>query len=115
MSRLSAVRRRWIVLVGIVVLGVAVVLVADQGSPIHDYRVIDDHSLAVAITTGPWTWTRVTTVSETTSTVTIGVSSLSAPLAGFGDDLAELTVTLHDPIGNRTVIDASTALPVPRS
>ncbi len=114
-SRVWRLRRRWVVLVVVLILGFVAVRLADQGFPIHYYRVIDDHTLMLGTVTGPWTWTRITTVRETTSWVTVGVSSLSAPLAGFGDDVAELKVILRDPIGGRTVIDASSGLPVPRT
>lgn len=113
-SRVSRLRHRWVVLIIVLILGFVAVRLADQGFPIHHYSVIDDHTLILGTVTGPWTWTRITSVTETTSLVTVGVSSLSAPLPGFGDDIAELRVTLGDPIGGRTVIDASSGLPVPR-
>jgi hypothetical protein len=114
-SRLPRLRWRWIVLVVVLVLALGVVRLADKSFPIYDYRVIDDHTIVIGTVTGPWTWTRVTTVTETTSSVTVGVSSISAPGPGFGDDILELTVTLRDPIGDRTVIDASDGLPVRRT
>ncbi len=113
-GRVSRLRPRWVVLI-VLILAFAAVRLADQGTPIHYYRVIDDHTLILGTVTGPWRWTRITTAVETTSLVTVGVSSLSAPLPGFGDDVDELKVTLRGPIGGRTVIDASSGLPVPRT
>lgn len=108
-------RRRWIALVVVLVVAIVAVRLFDRDAPIHYYRVINDYALSVGTITGPSTWTRVTTVTETSSSITVGVASLSAPLPGFGDNIYELTVLLRDPIGVRTVIDASSGLPVPRT
>ena len=96
-----------------------VVLVAikglDQPMPFSYARVVDDHTLVIGTVSGPGTWTRVTSVQEGSDRIVIGVSHLRAPLPGTGDDLMELTVHLGEPIGEKTVMDASTGLDVPRT
>lgn len=108
-------RRSWILLLVAVALVVVAVRVQQPTVPIFSYRVIDDDTLAIQTVTGPWTWTRLTGVAETPSSITVGVGALSVPLPGYGGDILELTVTLQDPIDGRTVIDGSSGLPVPRS
>ena len=79
------------------------------------WRLIDGHTLVVESITGPGTWTRLTVVTEASSTVTIGVSSLRAPLPSTDVGIpVEFTVSLGEPIGDRVVIDASSGVPVPR-
>jgi hypothetical protein len=91
----------------ILVLVAAAVRLGNVGAPIFYYRVINDHTVAVGTVTGPWTWTRVAGVTETSSSISVAVSSLSVPLAGSGDNAVELTITLQDPIDSRTVRDAN--------
>jgi hypothetical protein len=64
--------------------------------------------------TGPGTWTRVTSVAETNATVTVSISSLRAPLPGFGDDIVEFTVTVREPLADRSVVDGRDGYFVPR-
>jgi hypothetical protein len=109
---LSKPRWRFIIAAVVVVLTVAAFRLGNAGAPIFYYRVINDHTVVVGTVTGPWTWTRVTALTETPSSVTIGVNSLSAPLAGAGDNAVELTVVLRDPVDARTVMDANAGLPV---
>ena len=111
-SRLPRVRRRWIVLVGLLALVLGFIWLQDKATWITYYRVTDDHTLAVGVT-GPPTWTRVTEVTETASTVIVGVSSFAVPLPGYGDNAIELTVHLSDAIDGRTVIDASSGRAIP--
>ena len=101
----------------VVVLALVALAVRLQDKPtaIHYYRVIDDRTIAVGTITGPGTWTRVTAATETTTSITVSVSSLTAPLPGAGDDILELNVTVQDAIDGRSVIDANSGLPVPRS
>ena len=118
MARLARSSRRWIVVVAIVI-GLAAVAVRSLDSPswISYYRVVDERTLVVGTVAGPGAWTRVTSVFETPSTVTITVSSLLVRL-GPGTSEAvpvESTATLHDPIASRTVIDGSSGLPVQRT
>lgn len=98
----------------VVALVAIAIRLLDASGPIFTYRVIDDYTLGIGTVTGPGTWTRVTAVTETSSSISVTVNSLRAPLPGTGDDILELRVTLSAPIGGRTVIDAN-GLPVPRS
>ncbi len=110
-------RRRWVALAIVLLLIVLSVRALDGTLAIASYRVTDDHTLVVQVGESPGAWTRVTNVAETTSAVTITVSSLAfRPGPGTAEAiLIEVSVTLHDPIGNRTVIDGSTGLLVPRA
>lgn len=93
---------------------VAVIISLDQRAPIDYYRLADDHTVTVGAGTGPTLWARVTTVTETDSSVTIGVSGVRAPLPSTSSQVTELTVTLQAPLNDRSVIDASSGLLVPR-
>ena len=111
-SLLRRVRRRWIVLIVVVVLVALSVRLQDRLIHFSCYQALDRWNLVVATVSGPGAWARVTSVSETPASITIGVSSLIAPLPGTGDDQVYLTVQLRDPFADRTVIDAMTGLPV---
>ena len=116
--RLLKLRRRWVAAL-VIVLAVTVVAVRslDSASWIYYYRVVDEHTLVVGTVTGPGAWTRVTSVAETPSTITITVSSLEfrlGPGTAVGVSV-ESTAKLRDPIGSRTVIDGSSDLPVQRT
>ena len=102
-------RRRWVVLVGLVIFAVFAVRLGDVADPIWGYRVIDERTIDVQTITGPNTWTRVTSVDETATTVTVSVSTIRVPLplAGYGDDLLWLRVVLREPLGNRQVFDGA--------
>ena len=93
---------------------VVAVLALDQGSSISSYRVIDDRIIAVTSTEGTGAWTRVARLDESAMTVTIEVRSLRLQLGGGTavGILTESIVNLRQPLGNRTVIDASTGMPV---
>jgi hypothetical protein len=116
--RLPRLWRRWVVVVAtVLVLAVAAVRSLDSPSWIYYYRVVDERTLVVGTVTGPGAWTRVTSVIETPSTVTITVSSLLVQL-GPGTAVGvpvESTAKLRDPIASRTVIDGSSGLPVQRT
>lgn len=115
--RLPSFRRRWVVVAVILVLVVMAVRLLDSASRIDYYRVSDDRTLIVGTVTGPVAWTRVTSVVETPSTVTITVSSLSIQL-GPGTALGypvESVAKLHDPVASRTVIDGSSGLAIQRT
>jgi hypothetical protein len=105
-SRLPGVRRRWIVLVALLALVLSFAWLQGKATWIYYYRVADDHTLAIGVT-GPPSWTRVTELTETASTVIVGVSSSAVPLPGYSDNSIELTVHLNDTLDGRTVIDAS--------
>ena len=109
-------RRRWLVLSTILfvvfcLIGMAActILVTDRAVWIEYYRVVDQQTLVVGADTDSRSWTRVTNVVETTTTVTITVRALPPPIrngTGGGQGL-ELIVKLRDPIGSRTVVDGS--------
>jgi hypothetical protein len=107
--RIPRPRRRWLVLAGLVILVIASVRALDRPMLIDSYRVIDSQTLGVETITGPGSWTRVTGVTEKSSSVTITVSSLDVPFVPRSDvgQSLELTVKLSAPIGKRTVVDGS--------
>ena len=111
-------RRRWMALAVVVVLLVVMaVRLLDNASWVSYFRVVDDQTLVVGTVTGPGAWTRVTSVIETPSTVTITVSSLLIQL-GPGTAVGvpvESVASLRDPLGSRTVIDGSSGLAVVRT
>jgi hypothetical protein len=114
--RLPRARRRWIAVAVVLVLVVTAVRLLDSASWIYYYRVVDDQTLVVGTVEGPGAWTRVTSVSETPSTITITVSSLlfrPGPGTAVGVPV-ESVAKLHDPIAGRTVLDGSSGLPVLR-
>ena len=112
--RRPRLRRRWIALLVVLGLVVAVVRSADGTLWINYYRFVDEHTLVVGTVAGPGAWTRITSVIETPSTITITVSSLLVRL-GAGTAVGipvESVAKLHDPRGDRTVVDGSSGLPV---
>ena len=116
--RPARLARRWVVVVAIgLVLAVLAVRSLDSPSWISYYRVVDERTLVVGTVAGPGAWTRVTSVIETPSTVTVTVSSLFVRVGpGTAEGVpVESTVTLHDPIAGRTVMDGSSRLPVQRT
>jgi len=90
-------------------LAVAAVRLLDRGSAMYYYRVIDDRALAVGTIEGSHAWTRVTSVVETPSTITITVNSTSIQLGpGTAAGIpVENVVNLRDPIGDRIVVDGN--------
>jgi hypothetical protein len=102
------------VLVLVAVLALAGSRMLDAASPIVYYRVIDPQTLVVATSEGRGAWTRVTSITETPTTVTITVSSFWFRLGPATDEAyaVESTAKLHEPLGSRTVIDGSSGLPV---
>ncbi|MGH2406464.1 MAG: hypothetical protein ACRDF7_00105 [Candidatus Limnocylindrales bacterium] len=116
-TRHPRLRRRWIALIVVLVLVLTGVRLLDSDSWIYYYRVVDDQTLVVGTTEGPGAWTRVTSVMETPSTVTITVSSfLFRPWAGTAVGIpVESIARLHDPLGSRTVLDGCSGLPVVRT
>jgi hypothetical protein len=116
--RLPRIRRRRVVLVAtVLVLAFAAIRSLDNPSWTYYYRVVDERTLVVGTTAGTGAWTRVTSVVETPSTVTITVSSLLVQL-GPGTAVGvpvESSAILRDPIASRTVIDGSSGLTVQRT
>ncbi len=104
-------RKLGLMLVIVVVIGTALVVqaIAWGGAVRIDYyRVVDPHTLVIGAETGKGEWARVASVVETSSTVTITVRSLRMPLPQGGSGLGiEFVVNLANPIGSRTVVDAS--------
>jgi hypothetical protein len=83
-------------------------LVLDRPWDIESYRVVDDHTLVVTTSSGWLDWTRVTSVTESTSSVVISLRKFRLPLPGTGGPATDFTVTLREPIGGRAVVDAGT-------
>ena len=104
-----------IALAAALLVTVVAIRLLDRPTHIFYYRVVDDRTLAIGVISGPGTWIRVTALTDGPETVTLTVSALTAPLPGYGDDAIELTVELDEPIGARSVIDASTGQVVPRT
>ena len=83
----------------------------DHATPIYYYRVLDQQTLVIGTDGGAPSWTRVTGVTETPSTITITVGSLPS---AAGDAL-EIVVKLSDQLGTRIVLDGSSGTPVRRT
>jgi hypothetical protein len=109
------IRARWIALSAVLLLILLSVRLLDRPAAIFYYRVLDERTLALGVVSGPGTWTRLTRLEEGPETVRLEVSSLTAPLPGYGDDAIEVTIRLHDPIGARALIDAGSGREVPRT
>jgi hypothetical protein len=113
-AKLPRLRRRWIALAVIPVLVVVAVRLLDSASWIYYYRIVNDQTLVVGTVEGPGAWTRVTSIDETPSTITVTVSSLLVRL-GAGTSVGipvESVAKLHDPLRDRTVVDGNSGLPV---
>jgi hypothetical protein len=85
----------------------------DSTTAIASYRIVDDHTVVIRAVSGPGRWTRVTGITETATQIIVAVSSLRAPLPSAGGNYIDLTVSVHDSIGGRQVIDASSGKPPP--
>ena len=102
---------------GIVLVVVALVLgslgfLLDSAAPVDFFKIGDGNSLLLGVGTGPSLSTRVTAVMETDTSVTVTVRSIRAPLPSTGEQVTDVSVTLGRPLGDRTVIDASSGLAV---
>ena len=115
-------RRRWLVVVGlVVVLLVAIVqsnrtaLVGGSFPSFESYRLDGDRTVVLTVAVAPRSWTRVTNLVETTTTVRVTVESLDWPIPFAQTDelnLDAMTVTLRDALGSRAVLDpAGQAIP----
>ncbi len=111
------VRRRWVALALVALVAFVAYRLLDSPTWIYYYRVLDDRTLLVGTGTGPGAWVRVTDVAEQPSTVTITVRSIYIQLGPATSEGIpyESVAMLHDPLGSRTVIDASSGLPVQRA
>jgi len=75
----------------------------------ESYRPVDAHTIVLTVAVAPRSWTRVTSVVESSTDVVIKVESLAwpIPLPGTNEaELRELTVTLTDDLATRVVRDA---------
>jgi hypothetical protein len=73
------------------------------------YAVIDARVISVRAYVAPCSWTRVASVTESTAAIRVAIETLPCPMLGAGSDalsVRELTVTLSDDLGMRTVEDA---------
>jgi hypothetical protein len=103
--------RRWrwaLAVLAVAVLAFAAERAMETPVLIRYLRVTSPTALVVGVVGGNGSWTRVTSVEETASAVRITVKRTNVPLPNDGTGIpTELTVTLREPLGNRTVIDAS--------
>ncbi|MDF9715575.1 hypothetical protein INN71_07560 [Nocardioides sp. ChNu-153] len=115
-------RRQWLVLVGAVVLllgslagGVAAVRAAvggeDPGTPVA-WRdaVVDGSSVTVTWDASPCADEGVTSVEESADEVVLVVREVPRPaLCSSPGQVRQTTVELDEPVGDRTLVDGSTA------
>lgn len=98
----------------VLVLVVLSVRALDRTISIIAYRVIDEQTLVVAVS-GNGNWgTRVTSVEETLTTVTVSAAMFHfQPGPGTASAIPmELTVRLQSPLGSRRVVDGSSGVTV---
>jgi hypothetical protein len=91
---------------------IAIVLLAAQNSvvSIQSYRLVDQRTIALTVGVAPCSWTRVTSVTETSIDVRVMVETLPCPIPGASTgilDARELTIALRNDLGDRTVEDAT--------
>ena len=102
--------RRWLVVVVVLVLVVvATIHFLDRPNSIEFYRLIDQQTIGLETSAGPGSWTRVTSLVETPSSVTVIVSTIEISF-GPGADVrgfVEATAKLSSPLGDRVVVDGS--------
>jgi hypothetical protein len=109
-------RRIALVLVLLVTIPVVIFLLVDRSSTIGSYRVSGDRTIVLTAAVGPGSWTRLGSVVETSETVTVTVRSFHFQWgAGPGyAQLVEIFIALGEPLGDRTLIDGSSGIAVPR-
>jgi hypothetical protein len=108
-------RRRWVVLAMVIVVLLATLRLLYQPLTLESYRTPDPQTLVVVGYGARDSWTRVSDVSETPSTVTVSVDKFSVqlgPATNIGAPI-EVEVRLDAPLAGRTVIDGSTGQEVP--
>lgn len=106
--------RPWLVAAGVVAAAGAVFAVMDRPAPLDYYRLVGDRTIVVHTITGRATWTRVSSVSESPTSVVVTVRSFRIPFvpaSGVGIPI-EFVITLEAPLGDRTVVDAATGAAV---
>lgn len=107
----------WPLALGIAILATVVgvggvFLALDVRAPLTYYYVLDDTHIVVGAGTEPSLWSRVTSVVESPTSVTVVVRSVRAPVASTGGDPTEWTVSLASPLAGRSVIDGGSGLAV---
>ena len=116
--KLPRIRRRWVVLVAVLILVLATLRLLFQPLTLESYRVLDPLTLVVLGHGAPGAWTSVSNVSETEATVTISVDTFTfrppVPGTAVGAPL-EVGVQLEAPLTGRTVVDGSTGQAVPQA
>jgi hypothetical protein len=112
--KVPRLRRRWVVLVILVLVALGAFRLLDQPVALESYRVVDLQTLDVVGYVSHTAWTHVTGVTETDATVTITVNSfVFNPFPTTAEALRiEVPVHLSAPLGIRAVIDGSTGLPI---
>jgi len=93
----------------VVVVGAIAYSLLDKPNAIDYYRLADDSTLCLGSTSGPGANVRVTSVVETSQSVTIIVKGFDValgPSTGVGY-LYESVAQLRDPLNGREVIDGS--------
>ncbi len=111
-------RRRWVVVVALVVVIVFTAYhLLDSATRIDYYRVVDEHTLLLGTISGQGANVRVTNVTEASTAVTVTVTTFFLQL---GPSTAEgypyeSVAKLQDPLGSRAVIDGSNGLQVQRA
>jgi hypothetical protein len=105
--------KSWLVAALVLAAGAGVFVALDRPDPIDYYRLVGDRTIVVGTLTGVATWSRVSSVTETPTSVVVAVRSfrfpVPAPAAGIP---IEYVVTLEAPLGDRTVVDATTGAAV---
>ena len=108
--RIRAPRRRWVVVLAVLlIVAVLTIRFLDRPNPIDFYRVIGHQTIGLETSAGPGSWTRVTSVVETSSSVTVVVSTIAISFGPSADvrSFVEATAKLGSPLGDRTVVDGS--------
>lgn len=119
LNKLGSSERRartpsWFKLAVLLALVLLCVRALDHPIPIAAYRVIDEQTLVVAVS-GNGNWgTRVTSVEESPTTVTVSAAKFHfQPGPGTASAIPmELIVHLQAPLGSRHVVDGSTGITV---
>jgi hypothetical protein len=115
--RAASVGTAWLVAALVLAAGAGVFVALDRPDPIDYYRLVGDRTIVVGSITGRGAWTRVSSVTETPTSVVVAVRSFDIPFVprAEGGLPIEYVVTLDSPLGDRTVLDASTGGAVPEA
>jgi len=107
-------RSPWKVSIPIAAVVLAVLLLLVQNSTVvvpemDSYALVTPRTIAVKVFVAACSWTRVTGVAESPTTVKVTVETLPCPMVGAGTaalDARELRVSLNADLGARSVEDA---------